>query len=82
MLKIDRSFLTDEEQGESVMQAVVGVGRAFHLRVCAEGVENAAQHARVLELGCDLAQGYYVARPTTPEMAPRMLEAWAPFLPA
>jgi EAL domain-containing protein (putative c-di-GMP-specific phosphodiesterase class I) len=82
VLKIDRSFLTDDERGESVMQAVIGVGRAFHLRVCAEGVENAAQHARVLELGCDLAQGYYFARPTTPEMAPRMLEAWAPFLPA
>ena len=82
MLKIDRSFLTDEEKGEAVVQAVIGLGRAFDMKVCAEGVENAAQHSRVTQLGCDFAQGYYFARPIAGEMVPKMLETWAPFLPA
>ena len=82
MLKIDRSFLTDEEKGEAVVQAVIGLGRAFDMKVCAEGVENAAQHSRVVKLGCDFAQGYYFARPIAGEMVPKMLETWAPFLPA
>jgi len=82
MLKIDRSFLTDEHKGEEVIQAVIGLGRAFDLKVCAEGVENAAQHSRVAKLGCDYAQGYYFARPIAGEMVPKMLETWSPFMPA
>jgi EAL domain-containing protein (putative c-di-GMP-specific phosphodiesterase class I) len=82
MLKIDRSFLTEDEQGEAVVQAVIGLGRAFGLKVCAEGVENASQHNRVVQLGCDYAQGYYFARPIAGELVPKLLESWAPFLPA
>ena len=82
MLKIDRSFLTDERKGEAVIQAVIGLGRAFDMKVCAEGVENAAQHGRVAALGCDHAQGYYFARPIAGAMVPKMLETWAPFMPA
>jgi diguanylate cyclase (GGDEF)-like protein/PAS domain S-box-containing protein len=82
MLKIDRSFLTDEQKGEAVIQAVIGLGRAFDMKVCAEGVENATQHGRVAALGCDHAQGYYFARPIAGDMVPKMLETWAPFMPA
>ena len=63
VLKIDRSFLGEGTRGEAVVQAVVGLGRAFGLQVCAEGVETPEQHARVIELGCDFAQGYLLARP-------------------
>ena len=82
MLKIDRSFLVDEEKGEAVVQAVIGMGRAFGIKVCAEGVENANQHSRVAQLGCDFAQGYFFARPIAGEMVPKMLQTWAPFMPA
>jgi diguanylate cyclase (GGDEF)-like protein len=82
MLKIDRSFLTDEGKGEAVIEAVIGLGRAFDMKVCAEGVENAGQHSRVAALGCDHAQGYYFARPIAGAMVPKMLETWAPFMPA
>jgi EAL domain-containing protein (putative c-di-GMP-specific phosphodiesterase class I) len=82
MLKIDRSFLTEDERGEAVVQAVIGLGRAFGLKVCAEGVENAGQHNRVVQLGCDYAQGYYFARPIAGELVPKLLASWAPFLPA
>ncbi len=81
MLKIDRSALEDGRPGEQLVEAVVRLGRAYDLKVCAEGVESAAQHARIVELGCDFAQGYHFARPTTRDLAPRMLQAWAPFLP-
>ena len=47
VLKIDRSFLGEGTRGEAVVQAVVGLGRAFGLQVCAEGVETPEQHARV-----------------------------------
>ena len=63
MLKIDRSFLGEGTRGEAVVQAVVGLGAAFGLQVCAEGVETPEQHARVVELGCDFAQGYLLAPP-------------------
>ena len=82
MLKIDRSFLVDDEKGEAIVEAVIGVGRAFDMQVCAEGVENAAQHGRVAQLGCDFAQGYYFARPIAVAMVPTLLETWAPFMPA
>ena len=85
LLKIDRSVLLAAEtrpEAAAAMRRLVTTGHAHDLGLCAEGVENAAQHARVVDLGCDYAQGYHFARPTTPEMVPMMLQAWAPFLPA
>ncbi len=81
-LKIDRSVLTDDDPASpEVIESVIALGRSYHLLVCAEGVENAAQHARVVKQGCDFAQGYYFARPTSRELVLQMLQAWAPFLP-
>lgn len=81
MLKVDRSCLSDDEpEGRAVVESVIALGHNLNLTVCAEGVENASQHARVVALGCDFGQGYYFARPTSREMVPQMLEAWAPFL--
>jgi len=65
-LKIDRSFvaaLGQDARVREMMQAIVTLGHTLGLRVVAEGVETAAQLAQVRALGCDLVQGYYVARP-------------------
>ena len=79
MLKIDRSFLGDGTRGEAVVQAVVGLGQAFGLQVCAEGVETPEQHGRVIELGCDFAQGYLLAPTRCPATRPlRLIEGWVP----
>ena len=81
-LKIDRSLMTDDDpEGVAVVASVIALGRSFGLSVCAEGVENAIQHARVFGQGCDFTQGYYFARPTSRELVPQMLAAWATFLP-
>jgi diguanylate cyclase (GGDEF)-like protein len=81
VLKIDRSFLGEGTRGEAVVQAVVGLGRAFGLQVCAEGVETPEQHARVIELGCDFAQGYLLARPVPAGRTGDLIAGWQPRLP-
>jgi diguanylate cyclase (GGDEF)-like protein len=81
VLKIDRSFLGEGTRGEAVVRAVIGLGSAFDLEVCAEGVETAEQHARVVELGCQFAQGYYLARPMDHTRVLEVLSAWRPLLP-
>jgi predicted signal transduction protein with EAL and GGDEF domain len=82
VLKVDRSFLSGSSRGEAVVQAVVGLGRAFGLRVCAEGVETPEQHARVAELGCDYAQGYLFGPPLPLPQVREMLAGWRSVVPA
>jgi predicted signal transduction protein with EAL and GGDEF domain len=65
-LKIDRSFVTpvaDDPSAAAIVESVVRLGHALGLLVVAEGVETAAQLSTLRDLGCDLAQGFYLARP-------------------
>ncbi len=68
-LKIDKAFVdglgTDEED-TAIVATIVTLAHALGLRVVAEGVETAAQADQLLQLGCDLAQGYHFARPLPP----------------
>ena len=45
------------------MRAVIDLGHSLNIPVLAEGVETAAQHAMLVERGCDEVQGYLVGRP-------------------
>jgi diguanylate cyclase (GGDEF)-like protein/PAS domain S-box-containing protein len=73
-IKIDRMFvdgLLDDEEDATLISAIVGLASAFGRTVIAEGVETPAQAAKLLELGCDLGQGYGIARPMpSADMAP------------
>jgi len=63
-LKIDRSFISglpSEESDVAIVQAILHMGRALHLQVVAEGVENEAQRQFLQDAGCDLYQGYLFA---------------------
>ncbi len=82
VLKIDRSFLGEGTRGEAVVQAVIGLGRAFGLQVCAEGIETPEQHARVIELGCDFGQGYLLARPVPADQVEALIADWVPLSPS
>lgn len=82
VLKVDRSFLSEGSRRGAVVEAVVGLGRAFGLEVCAEGVETPEQHALVAGLGCDLAQGYLFGRPMPADEVRGVLEGWVPQLPS
>ena len=65
VVKIDRSFVQAmaENTGASVAEAVLQIARTFNLSPVAEGVEDATQASRLLELDCAQAQGYHFARP-------------------
>ena len=65
-IKIDRMFvdgILDDAEDMALVSAIVGLARAFERSVIAEGVETPAQAAKLLELGCELGQGYGIAKP-------------------
>lgn len=65
-IKIDRSFVVDmvnDENDEAIVKATIEMAHAMKLRVVAEGVEDEDTLNRLLELGCDISQGYYFAKP-------------------
>jgi EAL domain-containing protein (putative c-di-GMP-specific phosphodiesterase class I) len=75
LLKIDRSFvrdMLDDPDDLAILEGVIRLAEAFHRNVIAEGVETQAHCQALLELGCELGQGYAIARP----MAANALQAW------
>ncbi len=63
-LKIDRSFVVGlTREDEAIVRCVIDLGHNLGLTVVAEGVESAAVRDRLAVLGCDAAQGIYLAPP-------------------
>ncbi len=65
-LKIDNSFvrnMLDDLQDELIVSSTIHLAHNMGLTVVAEGVENEALLARLSEMGCDEAQGYFIGRP-------------------
>ncbi|TFW25311.1 EAL domain-containing protein [Duganella callida] len=66
VLKIDQSFVRNmlvDRDDLHLVSAVIGLARSFGLKVIAEGVETTEHGAMLMRLGCDLVQGYGIARP-------------------
>ena len=64
-VKIDRSFVTALDAGTenvAIVRAIIDLGRNLGLEVVAEGVEDQATWNRLASLGCDLVQGWHLAR--------------------
>lgn len=79
MIKIDQSFVCDmltDDNDFGIVESVVRLAQAFNRLVIAEGVETLEHGARLLQLGCHLAQGYGIARPMPPSDLPRWIERW------
>jgi diguanylate cyclase (GGDEF)-like protein len=77
-LKIDKSFVDGigiDPDSTAIVAAVMGMAHALDLNVVAEGVETADQLSRLRTLGCDEVQGYYFARPSTPDAIDALLAA-------
>ncbi len=75
-LKIDRCFvhrLLEDRAADAIVEAVVQLAHKLRMKVVAEGVENEAQLRRLVDLGCDIAQGYLFSEPVTAEIAEHML---------
>ncbi|MFZ2493962.1 MAG: EAL domain-containing protein [Thermoanaerobaculia bacterium] len=65
-IKIDRSFvaqMTSNEADAAIVRTVIDLGHNLGKQVCAEGVEDERTWRMLKELGCDLAQGYWISRP-------------------
>lgn len=65
-LKIDRSFVRDlliNESDLAIVRGVIGLAKAFKTNIVAEGVESWRQAACLLDMGCEIAQGYAIAHP-------------------
>jgi EAL domain-containing protein (putative c-di-GMP-specific phosphodiesterase class I) len=75
-LKIDGSFvagLGEDPGDEAIVSGTIDLAHALGLRVVAEGVETAEQLARLKELNCDMAQGFYLSEPLSAEEASDLL---------
>jgi EAL domain-containing protein (putative c-di-GMP-specific phosphodiesterase class I) len=80
VLKIDRSFvaaLHDGGQSRELLQAIIGVGKALSLAVVAEGIEDREQMATLEEMGCEMAQGFLLGRPSESDAIEDMFSAHA-----
>jgi diguanylate cyclase (GGDEF)-like protein len=65
-LKIDKSFVDDLNEDCNkvlILDAVVNLAKALKIKTTAEGIETAKQYQKLKEIGCDLGQGYHIAKP-------------------
>lgn len=77
-LKIDRSFVSrmrDIGDDTEIVQTITTLAHNLGMDVVAEGVETAAQLARLRSMGCDYAQGYFFSKPVDGTAAGELLEA-------
>jgi EAL domain-containing protein (putative c-di-GMP-specific phosphodiesterase class I) len=80
-LKIDQSFvrdMLDDPDDLAILQGIIGLAAAFYRPVIAEGVETVEHGTLLLQLGCELAQGYGIARPMPAAGFPGWALAWRP----
>lgn len=81
MLKIDQTFvrnMLDDPDDLAILEGVIGLATAFHRKVIAEGVETVEHGEMLLRLGCNLAQGYGIARPMPADQLPQWVSNWTP----
>jgi diguanylate cyclase (GGDEF)-like protein len=79
-LKVDRSFVMNmltSAADRAIVETVIKLAHTFGLSVVAEGVETAAILAALRDLECDVAQGYFFARPLAPAAYAEWLRSYA-----
>lgn len=80
-LKIDQSFIRnmlEDPDDLAIVEGVIGLTQAFHRKVIAEGVETVEHGLVLLLLGCDLAQGFGIARPMPAAELPDWIARFQP----
>lgn len=80
-LKIDQCFIRDmldDPEDRAIVEGVLGLALTFGRQALAEGAETPAHCKMLLQLGCDLAQGYGIARPMPAEQMPQWCANWRP----
>ena len=67
----------DDPDDLAILKGIIGLASAFKCDVIAEGVETVAHGTLLMQLGCDLAQGYCIARPMPAQDVPDWITHWA-----
>ena len=81
LLKIDQSFvrgMLDDPEDKAILDGIIRLAGAFRCAVIAEGVETVAHGTLLLQMGCELAQGYGIARPMPAADLPAWAACWQP----
>ena len=81
MIKIDQTFIRDmldDVNDLAIVESVIALAKSFKRDVIAEGVETIEHGSKLLKLGCELAQGYGIARPMPAKEFPAWTETWHP----
>lgn len=82
-LKIDRSFvrdMLDSPDDLAILKGIMGLATAFNRQVIAEGVETVEHGKLLLQLGCELAQGFGIGRPMPAADIQAWIDTWRPDL--
>jgi EAL domain-containing protein (putative c-di-GMP-specific phosphodiesterase class I)/CheY-like chemotaxis protein len=80
-LKLDRSFVNGASRDpalRAIVEATLQMARQLGMKSVAEGVEDRADWNLLRTLGCDVAQGYLIARPMPGNELPAWWKAWQP----
>ena len=78
-LKIDQSFvqnMLDDPDDLAILKGIISLANAFKCDVIAEGVETEAHGTLLMQLGCDLVQGYCIAQPMPAQDLPGWITGW------
>jgi diguanylate cyclase (GGDEF)-like protein/PAS domain S-box-containing protein len=81
LIKIDQSFvrdMLDDTDDLAIVEGVIALAKSFKRDVIAEGVETIDHGITLLQLGCDLAQGYGIARPMPASDILAWVNEWKP----
>lgn len=79
-LKIDRAFVTgaaQDPQARAILESSVSLAKRLGLDAVAEGVETQEDWDLVAAIGCDMAQGYFIAKPMPGEEIPDWIGQWS-----
>ena len=81
LIKIDQSFVRDmlnDADDLAIVEGVIALAKSFKRDVIAEGVETVEHGTVLLQLGCELAQGYGISRPMPASEIPAWVNDWKP----
>jgi diguanylate cyclase (GGDEF)-like protein len=81
-LKIDRSFVAGTSPGapgNSLLEAIVGMGQHLGLEIIPEGIEQPTELAELRSIGCRIGQGFLMSRPVSPGQIEAFLVVAVPF---
>lgn len=78
-LKVDRGFVQGARHNQIIrpmLEGSIGIAKRMGMKSVGEGVETEDDWQLLREIGCDLAQGWFIARAMAPEQVPAWLEQW------